>query len=433
MRERGAQATDIVVLVVAANDGVKPQTVESIRHIKEAKVPVVVALNKIDLNDVNPDLAKAGLAEHEIIVTDYGGDVEMIPISAIKGTGVDKLLETIQITAELLELQADPEAPLEAVVIEALMDKRRGPVASVIVKQGTLRIRQDVSAGEVEGRIRQLVNAQGEALQEVRPGFPAEIIGFKDVPSVGALVRDRLAVYSEPGDDQSDLSAGDGVAKSASAGTGQVDDFAGWDFGEMIEAKPKLKMIIKADTEGTLEAIMQTLDDESTEVLFSGVGQITERDIELADASGAVIINFHTKVPGQIKLLAKNQGVKIKSYDIIYHLIEDLQKQMLKLLEPTIDEVVTGEAEILQIFEMKGERIAGCKVKSGEIKRSDLLHLKRGDEIIANPVIKNLMHGKEDIPVAKVKSECGMTFKNRKLDFQVGDTLVAYKVMDEEV
>ncbi len=421
MRERGSQVTDLVILVVAANDGVKPQTIESIRHIKSAKVPVLVAINKIDLPDVNPEVAKSQLAEHELVVTDYGGDIETVEISAKTGKGVDKLLETIQVMAELLELKADPAAPLEAVVIESSKDKQRGTVANVIVQQGTLSVKQDVISEEVTGRIKLLSNEVGEQLHDVKPGYPAQIIGFNDVPSVGSVVRDQHAEYAQAE-----------VVEEATSEESEEAEFEGLDFAAMLEDKPKLPLIIKADTEGTLEAILQNLDDDSTELLSSGLGQVTERDLELAEASGATIISFHTKVPKQIVRLAKKAGVRIKSYNIIYELIEQLQKQMLKLIEPTIDEVVTGEAEILQIFEMKGQLIAGSKVKTGEFKKNDLLHLKREDEIIANPVIKSMMHGKEEITQVTAKSEFGMTFKNKKLDFQVGDILIAYKIQDED-
>lgn len=420
MRERGAQVTDIVVLVVAANDGVKPQTIESIRHIKTAQVTPIVAINKIDLPDINLDIAKSGLAEHEILVTDYGGDVEAVPVSAAKGTNVDKLLETILLTAELMELKADPTAPLEAVVIESSKEVGRGPVATVIVQQGTLAVRQDITTDTTDGRVKLLSNDLGKAMQAVQPGYPAELVGFKDVPAVGALVHDvnNMPVTEVEVEPEAE----------------EPDQYAGVDFGQLLEEseKQRLTLILRSDVEGTLEAIKQTLDPDSTQLLASGVGQVTEQDVEIADATNSVIIAFNTPVPGKIKKLAKEAGVKIKHYTIIYQLIEDLQKQMLKLLEPSIDEVVTGEAEILQIFEMRGERIAGCKIISGEIKRHDLLHLKRGEQIVANPVIKSMMSGKEEIQSIKAKNECGMTFRNRKLDFQVGDHIIAYTTEDSE-
>ncbi len=420
MRERGAQVTDIVILVVAANDGVKPQTIESIRHIKTAKVPVVVAINKVDLPDVNLDIAKAGLAEHGLVVTDYGGDIEVVEISALKGKGIDKLLETINLIADLQEIQADQEAPLEAVVIESSKDAKKGVSATVVVKNGVFKLRQDIFADEVEGRVKRLTNANGENLTTVLPGFAVEVIGFKDVPAVGSVVKEVGREYQE-------------VVKEKEEKVLADNQWADLDFSQLVEDedKPQLNLIIKADVKGTLEAIMQTIDPDSTNVLASGVGEVTENDIEMAKTSGALIISFHNRVSGKIKRIAKAEGVVVKSYDIIYKLIEDLQKRMLKLMEPTIDEVVLGEAEILQIFEMKNNVIAGSRVKTGEIKKSDLFHLKRDNEIIANPVVRNMMHGKEEIEHVKAKNEFGVSFKNKKLDFKVGDILVAYRVEDE--
>lgn len=419
MRERGADVTDIVVLVVAANDGVKPQTIESIRHIKRANVPVVVAINKTDLKDVYPEMVKSQLVEHDIKVQGFGGDIDAIDISALTGKGVDKLLETLVVMTQLHEFKADPEAPLEAVVIESSKDAKKGVSATVIVQNGTLSVKQDIYTDSVSGRVKRLSDEKGASLSQVLPGCPAEIIGLNDVPAVGSIIRDSAATYPE-------------VEKTEEViEPEEVDPFASLNFDAMLEDKPKLKLIIKADVEGTLEAIIQTLDEDSVDLLDFGVGQVTEQDLEFAETSGARIIAFHTKVPKNILVLAKTAGVKIKQYDVIYQLIEDLQKQMLRLMEPGIDEVITGQAEIMAIFEMKGDRIAGVKVKTGEIKRHDLLHLKRGEEVVANPVIKTMKHGKEDVTVVKAKNEAGLTFKNRKLDFKVGDLLVAYTNSDE--
>ena len=424
MRERGAQVTDIVVLVVAANDGVKPQTIESINHIKKAKVPVIVAVNKIDLPDVYPDMAKGQLAEHGIMVTGMGGDVEAVEVSAKTGKGVDQLLETIMTMAELMELKADPAAPLQAVVIESSKDAHRGPVASVIVKSGTLEVKQDLLVDGIEGRVKALVDETGQRMQSVTPGLPVEIIGLQTVPAVGSIIHDVNDVSLE----DEGLKIEEEETENA---VNEVDPFADLNFDTLFEPKPKLKLIIKADVEGTLEAIKQNLDEESVELINSGVGEVTASDVEMAVATGAKILAFRVKVDKQALKQAKIDNVRIKVYDIIYKLIEDLQKQMLKLMDATIDEVVTGEAEIVQIFEMKGMKIAGCKLKSGEIKKSDKFHLKRGEEIVADPVVGSLMHGKEEIALVKNKGEFGATFKNKKLNFQVGDMLIAYKIEDE--
>lgn len=429
MRQRGAQITDIVVLVVAANDGVKPQTLESIRFIKESNVSFLVAINKTDLEGVYPDQVKGQLAEQGILAADYGGDIEMIEISAKTGKNVDKLLETIQTMAELKELKADPAAPLEAVVIEATKDPRKGSVARVIVKNGTLKQRQEIEAGETSGRVRMLTNELGQQLTEVLPGGPAEVIGLADAPEVGVVMREVGADYSSNESEVSALVAQSGFATVGASGGVQGFDASQLDF--LLGDKQKLKILIKADVKGTLEAILQVLDPESIELLSAGVGQVTDQDISFAQTAGALVIAFGIKVPKALKAQAKAHGVKIKEYDIIYHLIEDLQRQMLKLMEPTIGEVTTGEADILQIFEMKGERIAGVRVRVGEIKHTDKLHLKRGETIIADPLIRSIKHGKDDILVIKTKNEAGIVFKDKKLDFQIGDVLVAFKDEDE--
>jgi translation initiation factor IF-2 len=410
MRARGAKITDLIVLVVAADDGVKPQTIESIRHIKEANVPVIVALNKIDLPNVYPDIPKSQLAEQGILVQGFGGDIDVVEVSAKTGKGVDDLLETLQVTAELHDYKADPAADLKAVVIESTKDAKRGTLATVIVQQGTLKIRQDIVTDDASGRVRQLLDENRKPLKDVTPGSPAEIIGFDQVPAVGATVWEAGKV-------------GQVAEEAEAAQTAEADPFAA-----LFDDKPKLKLIIKADVQGTLEAIKQNLDAESMELLGSGVGEVTDSDLDLAETTGATLLVFHTRVPRQIEEKAKERKIKLKKYDIIYQLLEDLQKQMLKLIEPSIDEVVQGEAEILQIFEMRGERIAGCRVITGEIKRSDLFHLKRGEEVIADPEVKSMMHGKEEIQSVKAKNEFGMTFKSKKLDFQVGDRVIAYKV-----
>lgn len=419
MRERGARITDIVILVVAANDGVKPQTIESIRHIREANVAVVVGINKIDLPDVRPEVAKGQLAENGIVIQEYGGDVEAVEISAKTGQNIDKLLETLILIAELNNYQADPAAPLEAVVIEATKDPQKGAVASVIVQQGTLEPRQDIYTDDATGRVRALLNDRSEQLKAVKPGEPAEISGFKEVPAVGSVVRDVNATYEEAEAEADEIAA-------------EADPFAGIDFDAAFEDKEKIKLILKADVQGTLEAIEQTIDTDSVEIISSGVGAVTDQDVSMADTTGAAIIAFHTQVPGRVKEQAKAARVPLRKYDVIYKLIEDLQKQMLKLLEPTIDEVVTGEAEILQIFEMRGDKIAGVRVKTGEIKKTDKFHLKRGEEILTDVSVKSMQSNRMETDSIKAKNEGGLVFKQNKVKFEAGDILVAYTVEEDE-
>ncbi|MBQ6154795.1 GTP-binding protein [bacterium] len=411
MRERGAQVTDLVVLVVAANDGVMPQTLESIRHIKEANVPMIVAINQIDLPDVNVLNVKSQLAEHDVVVTDFGGDIESVEISAKTGKNVDKLLETLSVMADLLELEADPNGPLEAVVIESAKDPRRGAIANIIVKNGTLRPRQDVYTTDTSGKVKSILDDTNHQLQQLLPGEPGQLIGLKDVPAVGSIITDH------PVDKQPVVSAP------------PANPWADIDFS-VLEEKPKLRFIIKADTQGTLEAIQQTCDPDSVELIGVGVGEVTDSDVELARTAGAKILSFQVKVSPHILQVAKAHDVSIKSYDIIYELIEYMQKKMLKLLEPTIDEVVTGSATVQQIFDMKGLHIAGVKVNSGELKKNDKLHLKRDGEIISDPIISSMMHEKIEVDHLKAPAEGGVTFRQKKLDFRVGDELVAYIVED---
>ncbi len=413
MRERGAKVTDFVILVVAANDGVQPQTIESIRHILAAKVPFIVAINKTDLSGVYPDVIKSQLVEHGVSVQGFGGDTDAIEISAKTGKGVDELLQNLVLMADIHNFQADPETSLRATVIESTKDHRRGIIATVIVQQGTLSVKQDITIDGVESRVRQLLNEKGEALTSVLPGCPAEILGCERVPAVGSLVHQtgEVPVMTEP------------VEAEAMSGSP--------DFTEMFNPQVKLKLIIKADVAGTLEAILNSMDSESTEVLRSGVGEVNEDDLEFAHTTGSLLLVFHTRIPKQIEEKAKELNVKMKKYDVIYQLIEDLQKQMLKLLEPTIDEVVQGEADVLQIFNMKGDHIAGCRLKSGKVRKNDKLHVMRGEATVADGEVKLLMQGKQEVTQVSEGEEFGVTLKQKRVEFKVGDHLVFYSMAEE--
>ncbi|KUK79328.1 MAG: Translation initiation factor IF-2 [Microgenomates bacterium 39_7] len=414
MRERGAQITDLVILVVSAKDGVQPQTIESIRYIKEAKVPCLVALNKIDLEGANPTLTKTQLAEHDIVVQEYGGDVDAIEISALEGKGVDELLDNVLVMAELLELEADEDAPLEAVVIESTKDQHKGPVARVIVQQGILELRQNLEVDGIEGRVKSLTDETGRTLDKVLPGQPAEILGLDDVPEVGSIIRDADAKYK-------DLGQTDDKEAEAEFSWDDVD------IASLLGEKEKLNLIIKADVKGTLEAIVQSLDEDTVELVSATVGPLTDGDLELAEATGSVIVVFGQKIPSKMKHSAKQLGVHLKQYEVIYHLLEDLEEQMLKLMDPHYGEIELGKAEILQIFDYDNRKIAGVKVITGEINRHDSLYLVRDKKIIARPVITSMKHGKDDVETIKTKGEAGLAFKNKRLDFKKGDIITAYK------
>lgn len=405
MRSRGAHVTDIVVLVVAATEGVKPQTVESIHHIKSAGVQYIVALTKMDLPDANPELVKSQLTEHEVFVEGYGGDIVAVPVSAKSGDGVDKLLEMISLVAEMQEYKADPDGDLHAVVVESNRDAGKGATATILVRNGTLHRGDTVYADGVECKVRAMFDERGTVLTFAGPSCPAQVIGWSDVPAVGAQVSTvkELSASSVP-----ELPASSEI---------------------VTQDKPKLKLILKSDVAGTLEAIEQSLGD-GVEIISKGVGNITDSDVELADATQSKIIGFRVKASSSVKNQAELLGVKIKLYEIIYDLLENLEKQILKVIEPTIDEKVLGTAEVIAVFDMKGERIAGCKVKSGEIARGQLYHVKRNDVIIADPRLKSLKRGKEDVDSAKEGTECGVLFRHYS-DVEIGDTIVSYKIIDD--
>lgn len=415
MRQRGAQVTDLVILVVSAKDGVQPQTVESIEFIKESGVSYIVALNKMDLEGAKPDQVKAELAEHEVVVHDFGGEIDAVEISAKTGKGVDQLLENVTVLAELLELKADVQAPLEAVVIESTKDQYKGPIARVIVQQGSLKIRQELKLEETDGRVRSLIDERGKKLKKVQPGSPAEVLGLNDVPAVGSIIREAGVEYPE--------------LKEVAADEESAEfEWSDLDFDALMGEKEKLNLIVKTDVKGTLEAVTQAVDEEAIEIILAEAGPVSEGDIEMAEASNALIVVFSQKVPNKMLNLAKQLEVKIKQYDVIYHLLEDLEKHKERILNPRAAEKELGRAEILQIFEINGQQIAGVKVVTGEINKHDKVHLIRDEEIIQDVQISSLKHGKEDIETVKAKSEAGIQFKNKKLDFKEGDELMAYTI-----
>jgi translation initiation factor IF-2 len=406
MRSRGAAITDIVVLVVAADDGVMPQTAESIQHIKTAGVPMIVAINKMDVQGASPEMVKAQLAEKEVYVSGYGGDVEAIELSAKTGQGVDKLLETLIVMGEVLELKADPEGELQGVVIESSKHKFRGPVATVLVQNGTLQPHQTVFADDISCSVRTMTDATGQLVESAGPSLPVEVAGFDEVPPVGATV---TAAQHQ------------GAIAAVAAHTLAIPS---------IEEVAKLRLIIKADFAGTLEAIRQNLVSDNLEVVGTGIGDVTESDILLAETTGARIITFQTKASGPIKKLADRLGVKIKQYQIIYDLLEDLQKQLLKLLAPEINEKETGRAEVIQIFSIRGEQILGCKVQSGVLRKGDLIHLKRGEPVIGDAKAVSLKQGKTDVDSVTEDIEFGLVLDKPQAAV-VGDTVAAYQVIED--
>jgi len=402
MRARGANVTDIVILVVAGTEGIKPQTVESIKHIQSSSCQLIVAANKKDLPGFSADMIKAQLTEHQIFCEGYGGQTPIVEISAIKQEGIDELLDMILLLAEIEDIKADPQAHLEAVIIESSLDKHRGAVASAIIKQGTLAIGDQVFIYQDSVKIRGLFNHLGKRTTSVIPGDPVEIIGFKDVPPVGSTLTSSPVTAST-------------VAAAPVTSAVAAEE----------EEKPEYNLIIKADTEGTLEAIRASISPDIT-VIDASVGPVSESDILMADSTQAEIISFNVSVTSTAKRLAEIEKITISPFVIIYKLLEYLEEKMLKLMEPTIDEIDLGEAEVLATFEIKNDRIAGCRVKSGEIAKNHRLHLIRDGKILSDPKIRSLKRGKEDIPLAKVGAECGIVFSSY-VDFRVGDVLKSYK------
>ena len=402
MRERGAQVTDIIVLVVSGAEGIMPQTKECIKYIKTQNLPVIVAMNKCDLDTFNPDKVKGQLVELDLVPEDYGGQISCLPISAKNGNGIDKLLEVIKLNAEVMELKNEENSPLIAMVIESKLDKAKGPVATVIVKSGTLKKGDSLFADNIPFKVKALLDYNRQNIDLAPPSTPVEILGFSKVPPVGSLITE---IKEEKDDSKLDEKAKD-TSKS-------------------IDNDKKLKVVIKADTQGTLEALKNCLSDDVV-ILSSGIGSITDNDIFIAQSGQATIYAFNVQTPKFILKLAENEKVNIFSSHIIYEIIEDIQSRVLKILEPTIDETVLGEGLIKAEFKINKVRIAGIRVDKGEISVGDLIHLKRDGEIIKDTKVEGIHQAKDSIEKIKMGNECGMTFKPY-IDFHQNDVIISYK------
>ena len=403
MRSRGANATDIVVLVIASNDGIMAQTKESLKIIQAAELPFIVALNKIDLPESSPEKVKGQLVELGHTPEEYGGQLTIVPVSAKTGEGVDKLLDVILLNAEVMELKSEPNAPLEAIVIESRLENNRGPVATVIVRKGTLRLGDTIFANDIQGKAKALIDYSGKNIKEAGPSTPVEILGFEKTPSVGTVITDISVKLP----DLAPLP----LIKTAVINS---DD----------EITPRLSVIIKADVQGTLEALLNSFTDD-VQIIHSGVGPITDNDVFLAEVSKAQIFAFNVPVPKFIKNLADNNKVSIHESRIIYEIIDDIQSQVLKLLEPTIDETVTGEATIKAEFKIEKVRIAGIQSTKGELSKGNSVHLKRDGKIIKDTKIEGIRQGKSIVDKIKMGNEAGITFKPY-VDFKINDVIIAY-------
>jgi len=431
MRARGAKVTDIVVLVVAADDGVMPQTVEAIHHAKAAKVPIIVAINKMDKPDAKPERVRTDLLQHEIQVESMGGDVVDVEVSATKKTNIDKLLEMIGLQAEILDLKANPERPAEGTVIEAKLDRGRGPVATVLIQRGTLRVGDLVVAGAEWGRVRALVSDTGEPIENAGPSTPVEVLGFSGTPDAG----DRLAVVENEGRarEVADYRGRQKREKSSARATGMRGSLEQMMAQAKTSGRKEFPLVIKADVQGSLEAVIGSLDKLGTDevaarVLHAGVGGISESDVTLAEASGVPIIAFNVRANKEAREAAERAGIEIRYYNIIYDLVDDVKKVMSGLLPPTLRETMLGNAQILEIFKVsKVGNIAGCRVTDGTVERGANVRLIRDNVVIHEGKLSQLKRFKDDAKEVSAGMECGMAFEGYQ-DMRQGDVIECYRV-----
>jgi len=423
MRARGAKATDIAILVVAADYGIMPQTIEAINHAKAAEVPIIVAVNKIDKAGANPDKILQQLTEHGLVPEEWGGDTITVKVSALNGTGIDELLEYILLVADVQDLKANPKAEASGVVIEANLDKGKGPVATLLVQNGTLRTGNCIVVGTACGRVRALLSDSGERIQKAEPSTPVEILGLSEVPQAGdyfEVVQNEKEMKSivqerkeKERDKRLDAMLPAHVRREAVAGEDDI---------------PQLNLIIKANTNGSAEAVSQAIaqvesDEIKTKIIHVGVGDISEADVMLASASNALILGFTVKEDANALAAAEREGVTIKKYDIIYQILEDIEKTMLSLLEPEIKEVELGKAEIRQVFTIgKTTKIAGCYVTEGKIVRSKDAVLYRDGKEIFRGAIDQLKRFKDDVKEVAQGFECGISFAKWN-DLEIGDII----------
>jgi translation initiation factor IF-2 len=431
MRARGAKVTDIVILVVAADDGVMPQTVEAIHHAKAAKVPMIVAINKIDKPDARPERVRTELLQHEVQVESLGGDVVDVEVSAKNKTNLDKLLEMIALQAELLDLKTNPARPAEGTVIEAKLDRGRGPVATVLVQRGTLRVGDIVVAGAEMGRVRALISDQGDTIDEAGPSVPVEVLGFNGPPEAG----DRLAVVENEARARQVTSyrahqKRENAAASISGMRGSLEQM----MSQLkTSGRKDFPLIVKADVQGSLEAILGSLEKLGTEevaarILHAGVGGISESDVTLAEGFSAAIIGFNVRAHKEAAAAAKRNGIEIRYYNIIYDLVDDVKKAMSGLLAPTLRETMLGNALILEVFNIsKVGKVAGCRVTDGTVERGANVRLIRDNVVVHEGKLSTLKRFKDEVKEVQSGQECGMAFENYG-DMRVGDVIECYRV-----
>ncbi|TWD55839.1 translation initiation factor 2 (bIF-2) [Agrobacterium vitis] len=431
MRARGAQVTDIAILVVAADDAVMPQTIESISHAKAANVPIIVAINKIDKHEANPDKVRQQLLQHEVFVESMGGEVLDVEVSAKAKLHLDKLLEAVLLQAEILDLKADPTRTAEGTVVEAQLDRGRGAVATVLVQKGTLKPGQIIVAGDQWGRVRALVNDKGNHVKEAGPAMPVEILGLSGTPAAG----DRFAVVENEArareiSEYRQRLARDKAAARQSGQRGSLEQMMSQLQNTGFKEFP---LVIKADVQGSVEAIIGALDKLGTDevrarIVHSGAGGITESDLALAEASNAAIIGFNVRANAQAKLAAERAGTEIRYYNIIYDLVDDVKAAMSGLLSPERRETFLGNAEILEVFNItKTGKVAGCRVIEGKVERGAGVRLVRDNVVIHEGKLKTLKRFKDEVSDVPMGQECGMAFENYE-DIRAGDTIECFRV-----
>jgi translation initiation factor IF-2 len=427
IRARGARVTDIAVLVVAADDGIMPQTLEAINHAKAAEVPIVVAINKMDLPGADPERVKRQLSEQELLVEDWGGDIISVDVSAKTGAGIDNLLENLLLVAEIGELKANPNKPARGVVIEAKLDRKRGPSTTVLVQDGTLKIGDFIVAGGAYGRVKAMSNDQGKPVKSVLPGYPAEVLGFNSVPEAG----DQLTVAANEREGRS-MAEANGKSDTGTSGQGraltleEVVNQVGTD-----EVK-ELNLVIKADVQGSVEAVRGALErmvdeDATVRVLHSGSGAVTESDILLASASEAIVISFSIGAEPSAERLADRMGVEIRHYNIIYQLLDDIEKALHGMLDPVYTEIIVGRAEVREIFEgRRGTQIAGCRITEGRMVRNGDVRVVRDGAVVEDTTVSSLRHFREEVNEMNAGTECGIVLQGFN-DFQEGDILEVHR------
>jgi len=430
MRARGAKVTDIVVLVVAADDGVMPQTIEAINHAKAAQVPIIVAINKMDKPDINPQRVRTDLLQHEVIVESMSGDTLEVEVSALKREGLDNLLEAINNQSEILELKANPDRRAEGIVVEAQLERGRGPVGTMLVQKGTIKIGQIIVAGRAWGKVRALINDHGENVVEAGPSVPVEVLGFNTAPEAGdqfgiveneARAREITEYRTKKRRDI--LAAGAGSVRTLEQMMSQLSEA---DIKE-------IPVVIKGDVQGSVEAIVAALEKLGTDeviarVIHSGVGGITESDITLANASDAIVFGFNVRANNQARDAAQAQGLEIRYYSVIYDLVDEVKAAMSGLLDPTIKEHFIGNAEILEVFHIsKVGKVAGCRVTEGKLERGAGVRLIRDNVVIHEGNLSTLKRFKDEVPEVPAGQECGTAFENYQ-DLKAGDVIEAFRV-----